>query len=510
MQTRTHHAYALAAVAALALFAGACADVPTTSPGARTPADDALRSASAGQPALVSNAVKYRDQGGKPARGRSGSAEVEALALLAKDGTTTLQVNARHVDGARVGTGEITKLQLKAFASDGGLKLTRNLHDRAARIPVVLPGLSRGEPVQVQANVRGLDRSRTGVVTVTETVKRRADLGIRLATAPAALPGQPTVIMATITEQNGDVGSRATCELLVRGEVVDDARSIWVDAGDMVGCAFTRTFSEAGSYALTARVRTDGGDWDEVNNTDTATLQVRAREPEAFTVQADLYRIDFIDTTWTSTTWRNLADGTAGESEEFQAWRNIDGTAAMTGFLPHVVIGPVHLQVWQETGDVTLFYSDWTLSETGTDWCTDSRADTQGWSGWVFVCSASGEGGGYSTIEMWGYLGHVVTYHGIEFGRAWDELTGAERYVYHRESEWSTWDPGPPLGDTYTWRVRMQAADGDYHAEKTLRLSYGRTSWAAGDPVCWTDELPDYISTRCERRVMYSDWVTGY
>jgi hypothetical protein len=507
MNTRTPRA--LVAAAALALLAGACTDAPTT-PAASTSGGRASLTASNGQPALVSNAVKYRDTGGKPATGRSGSAELQALALLSSDGTTTVKVQARHVDPAVADTGEVSKLQLKAFAADGTLKFVRNLNGEAGTAPMQLRGLARGEAVQLQAGVRGLDGNRTDLVTVTETVKRRADLGIRLAIPPTARPGVPTVIMATITEHNGDVGTRATCELLVGGQVADDARGIWVDAGDAVGCAMTHTFATAGSYALTARVRTDGGDWDEANNTDTATLTVQAPggTATAFATEARFEQAIFTDTTWTSTSWRNLAAGTAGETADTYAHADWMGLSVMTGFLPRSIPGPVRFTFGSEIGGPAPVSASWTDSQTGHDWC---MAYWVGGVGALFACSASSPDGGYTTLEYWGAgPADGVVYHSVQYGRAWDEATGTELYRYH--TDWGEYLQGTrpwPLGDTYAWRVHMSAADGDYVAEKLLRLRSQRDEWRS-PRECWTDEWPDYVSTTCQSVVQIFEWTESY
>ena len=289
MQTRTPRA--LAAAAALALALGACTDVPTAAPSARAPGARASLTAASG-PTLIPNTVKYRDTGGKPARGRSGSAEMTATAMLARNGITTLQLEARHVThGWRYG--DITRAQVQAADRTGKHKFTRNLNESdpgfnesyqlgaSAR----LPGLASGDRLQVQAHVEGLDPNRVDVVTVDETVKRLPDLRVSVS-APAQVQSNTWVnILAVVSENNGDVGTYAACELYVGGEFVDAAEWVWVDAGDAVTCAMTWNFPVPGSYPVEVRARTWlYQEWDSADNADTATVQVNGEAPRFSTI----------------------------------------------------------------------------------------------------------------------------------------------------------------------------------------------------------------------------------
>jgi hypothetical protein len=286
------------------------------------------------------------------------------------------------------------------------------------------------------------------------------------------------------------------------GQEVDDAGGIWVDAGDAVGCAFTHTFTAPGSYALAARVRTDGGDWDEANNADTATLQVRAPEGEstAFTTDAVAEQFLWMDTTWSSESWRDLELGTAGERGDIYARGDWMGWAVMNGYLPRAITGPVYVQASQEVGGQTPFSGAWMQDVAGQDWCTDFY-----WA--LYVCSSSGPDGGSTTLQYIGISAMGVMYHGIQFGRAWDESTGVELYSYHYDyGEYQYGDPPVFLGDRYTWRVRLSAADGEFHAEQTLQLRSGRSEWRS-PRECWTTEWPTFISTRCANTVSIMEWT---
>lgn len=114
----TFHTSRALAAAALALALGACSDRsagPTAAPVAGT--DAPARTASAPAPRLIPNSVHYRDTGGKPSHGRAGSATLDALALLGRDGTTALELRAGQVDGSAGAV--VTHAQVKRLGAEG-------------------------------------------------------------------------------------------------------------------------------------------------------------------------------------------------------------------------------------------------------------------------------------------------------------------------------------------------------------------------------------------------------
>ncbi|HEV3050118.1 MAG TPA: hypothetical protein VGX50_07410, partial [Longimicrobium sp.] len=124
MDPRTPRTLAAAAVFALAL--GACTDVPTAAPARIAQPDQPARTVSASGATLIPNTIKYRDNGGKPATGRAGSAVLQAFALLGKDGRTELQYSAVSADPWQWMPGTITRVQVKALDADGTVMFTQN------------------------------------------------------------------------------------------------------------------------------------------------------------------------------------------------------------------------------------------------------------------------------------------------------------------------------------------------------------------------------------------------
>lgn len=221
---------------------------------------------------LAPNTIKYRDTSAPHATGRDGNVVVEARALLGSDRKTTLEVTTGSLDDPSGAPGNLDKVQVKI----GDLTTNHNNLAGGGSYTETLDGLQRGDKLQVQANVSGID-GRTAVVTLDETVKKRPDLEMAWITAPGNVTANaPVIITATLYEINGDVGARTNCVLRANDQVVDVARDVWVDAGDSVTCIFHATFPTPGRVNLMATAEdVRPGDWIPYNNHVTSTLTVR-------------------------------------------------------------------------------------------------------------------------------------------------------------------------------------------------------------------------------------------
>lgn len=231
----------------------------------------------ASQAPLFPNATKYRNAGAQPATGRSGSASLEVRALSGKL-KTDVEITTGQFDG-RAPAGNLDKVQIKFFGPKQDVVVTDNYrHDpsRGGYATFSYASGYRGQRLQVQANVSGIDRARTDVVTVDERVKMRPDLTIQSIEAPdRAYVNQNVTIAALVTERNADAGARANCILSVDGIGVDSATGIWVDAGDSVTCEFTHVFTATGVKQVSVDVAdVDPADYDEENNRAFAQIEI--------------------------------------------------------------------------------------------------------------------------------------------------------------------------------------------------------------------------------------------
>ncbi len=499
MHTRTPRAFV--AAAALALLA-ACTDTPTAGPAARAPGGSPSLSSSSG-PALVSNAVRYRDAGAKPATGRSGNAVVDALALLDAQGTTTLRLSARHATDPSI-TGSIDRVQVKAFSPDSQHWFTRNVGVVGGTAQ--LPGLARGDALQLQVNVQGVDPSRTDVVTVTERVERLPDLRVALSALPQVAVDAPVNVLAVVSEHNGDVGSRASCELWVDGQRVDVAHDIWVDAGDAVTCAFTYTFAAAGTYALEVRaVPTGIADWNPADNRDTATVVVVNGSVAPFQTSAYFDQSISVDSSASLDTWRSGTTGMAYEYRSSTAQTIQNQSAQMFGSMAEAVADSAVVRVSMSTGGQGVHAAEWAYTPDAP--CID-RVDGRA----IFsLCSIGGAGWGF-TYFSYAWAAGSVTYHSQGFTRQWDDFTGTDYYVYHWNEGFAVGEPVVPAADDWTVDVRVVTAAGEHVGTQSIPLSRS-VPWESVFPyTCTQMDQPAWAYTRtyCSGSLSRTELVSGF
>jgi hypothetical protein len=231
----------------------------------------------ASKPQLIPNARRYKESGLKPATGRSGSASLTGRALLGKDGATTVELSTGQLENAGANPGTINKSQMKPLDENGEALYARNYaNSSGGYFTTTVNDLHRGQQVQLQATINGIDANRTNVVTVVETVKLRPDLSPMNLSVPArGVPGNPVNISVVLRELRGDSGATTNLILYADGTAVDRANGVWVDAGGTVSCVFTHTFSSAGTKQLEVKAeQTAPGDYDISNNAVTSTVVI--------------------------------------------------------------------------------------------------------------------------------------------------------------------------------------------------------------------------------------------
>jgi hypothetical protein len=440
-----------AASAALALLASACADQLTT-PAARLPVAPAFTT-SASQPTLISNAVRYRDTGGRPARGRAGSAAVDAFALLGRDGVTEVELSARAADPANPATGTITRALTKVYAGNGTVGLVHSVNGGQ---PVRLPALPRGTRIDVQANVTGIDPHRTDVVSVSQTVRLRPDLEVTTAmVADSVATGTPVVVTGLIRELNGDVGANATCVLLLDGQPVDQARGIWVDAGDIVNCIFTLPALDAGTHELTLRL--DGvapADWDNANNSTTQTVVAYDRAAPYWAGGNALVE------SFTSRTFFHTREWNWGIGSEHREERTEAGTRQsvyVSGGLLRGFAAPLSIEL-RETSDGRVLQEDGLqIPNYGSPVVCGNRWNTEAGTTFYF-CSYFGRRSEFQFYRASG----TVAYHSVGYYHTWDGAPNGQGDYWHWNNT-GTEVTGTPveIGSDYGWTVRFLSADGD-------------------------------------------------
>jgi len=231
-------------------------------------------------PQFHRNTQKYSDAGAKPVGGRSGSASLQARAMLAEDGGVLIEASTGSLDGGTA-PGQIRKMQMKIVSPSGKPTSTQNFQGSSGGYwSTSVARLGAGSTVQLQANVGGIDGNRNDVVTVMVPVKRRPDVAVNGVAAPArALAGVPMNVVASVSERNGDVGARASCMLSIDGQLADQARGIWIDAGQTVSCAFQAKIATVGSHKVNVYVTgISPADWNSKDNSASTSVEVLSPE----------------------------------------------------------------------------------------------------------------------------------------------------------------------------------------------------------------------------------------
>jgi hypothetical protein len=263
------------ALTLLAVAVSACADdiVRPAGPADLSPIPASHLALTSGS-RVTPNAIKYRNSGVQPAKGRSGNATLEVRALAGRDGATLVEATTGSLE-AGTSRGNIDKTQVKILVGNTPARNYNGLRNGGYWSTSYL-SLVSGDHVRVQANVSGIDR-RVDVVTATTQVARRPDIAVTSLLGPdVSSIDSPVTFSATLLEQNGDVGARANCVLSVDGVAVDEATDIWVDAGSTVNCMFDHTFGDAGTYAVqVSATEVNPGDWDTSNNSAEILVKVK-------------------------------------------------------------------------------------------------------------------------------------------------------------------------------------------------------------------------------------------
>jgi len=532
----------LATVASISVLATVgCADdsaLPSEGRLAPAKASHAVSTSSnahVGLPPRTKNSVKYKDAGKKPATGRDGNATVQARALIDKTGTTTLDVTTGQLDmpGA---PGAFDKVQVKGLNPNDLTQAlwTDNYNSLRkaglAAYTYTYRSLGYGAPVQVQANVSGID-SRADVVTLVERVKRRPDLAVMEIQAPAqALPNVSVTLGATVRELNGDVGAKADCVLYVNGVEADRAKGIWADAASGVSCAFAHQFSQPGTYQLTATVEgVTPGDWDTSNNQAVGSITIRPLGDFFYNAYVEDVT-DYHYTYYYDDSYSFLPQGGSTSSWTNHQEYTQDGKwqqAQFTGYINTEIPFPISMQGSHASAGVATLGS---LGEVTSQWSSAGDDGNQAYRttcGWGYVDGSLGQlqielcssawkqysTGVYAGDDQWHGQSSFwvtrwagdVTYTSIQYYRAHNSGYGdcsgvgpdGNDYCYFSNDSGSIQSglPLPSLGDTYTMTFSVTGADNITHgstANVALVPADPRT-WNYDQPyTCWIYSTGDY------------------
>lgn len=442
----------------------------------------------AARPVLHPGTQRYRESA-PASTGRSGSATLVGRALLSREGSTTVEVSTATLDSATLAPGNISKLQIKLLDSQGRVRGVDN-HVKLSsggRLQRVLTGLGRGQPLQLQANIEGIDGARTGVVTLGMQVQLLPDLAVEQLSAPESTQlGMPVNITALISERNGDTGATADCVLRVDGAEVDRAPGIWVDAASAVSCAFTHTFHSAGVRVLTVEaadvVPTDD---DPSNNQATATLEVIGWLRFHHSAYVDSTRFHSVSLTEGGYLQLGSTQLVRSEWSNRQVQSSWQQRVELRGEIPHALSFPIAaFELEHSSGGVpipgTAFYGLQADSVTEVPSPSGPYVNRCVWevdpltAANLTLCTKTGPATGQTSFT-YSRHGGEVTYLSTWYQATWitDLRTGTTRF-----SEWVTnsgspiptgaarWEPGP----TYDFDVRLIDSSRRYRATPSVVL----------------------------------------
>jgi hypothetical protein len=469
------------------------------------------------------NRVKYRDSGMKAAVGRAGSATLAGYIVMDGTGLAELHLSAGSVAG---GAPRLGHVQIKLFNANGALLFTRN-HAPGPGTPTakyVLGALGRDVRVQLQANVVGAGRARTGVITIDVPVWRGPDLEVSALAAPQRVALLSKVgIAATVREINGDAGARAHCALFVDDEEVDRVWGMWVDAGSSVTCAFQHRFTRAGLTGLEVRLLgVEPVDHNVGNNSAQATVDV-VRVPSTFAYDAS-FSDNTYESYWRSEwEWRspNGRAGAEGNDEIRQSGREQYGY--LWGSMPGGLTFPLdELVIQQMTRDETVHFarlldveSDWSRSdEWGTEACMYRWFDTENGNHTFHLCSSRwGDGEPYTSLYYSRWAGDV-TYFSRGYNRWWNLDENYDDVWSWNYSGSNAVGRMVSYGHEYSFFIRIDDGHGTYRMQPLVWLHPFKPVDEEMPWSCW-DHTTEWGSSRnCQESRWQSSgmsgWVSGW
>ena len=442
----------------------------------------------ASKPQLVPNARRYKESGLKPATGRSGSASLTGRALLGKDGATTVELSTGQLDTNETKPGNINKSQIKPLNENGEALYARNYANAGGGyFTTTVNDLHRGQQVQMQATISGIDANRTNVVTVVETVKLRPDLSPTDVSVPArGVPGNPVNISVVLRELRGDSGATTNLILYADGTAVDRANGVWIDAGGTVSCVFTHTFNSAGTKQFEVKAEQIApGDYDLSNNTLTGTVVIGPITNTQLNYNVQIFDgdDDYRAHVYEKRYFNGVLQTEREEDFSAKGWQQ---QANFFGWTARMVSFPISI-LHRETNDGAMVFSDSYTNLTPTSVIDASDGVTRfiAYNVWRYE-SSTGHYFNLSTTatinlatgartEMTSFSSNRqagdVTYYSSGYERFWDGTSG-EEFFY----TWNTTDvvragTRIPFGTHYGINISLATGDGTvYTASPNVTL----------------------------------------
>jgi hypothetical protein len=246
---------------------------------------------------------KYRERFMTGGSGQVGTVKVQARMLLAKDGSTQLEVTTGEFESTVPATGLFVRIKVSALTATGKEAFSYYFYPLGETyFKQKLTGLAAGQRYAIEAYAFPDWRYILFVnkIKVQTVIQKRADLLAERIDSPLRLPaGIPVQVVGVLTELNGQIGARTDCVLYANGVEVDRSPKIWVDSGDTVSCAFAPTLTTLGSVTLKlAAESVTPGDWDVANNSVTKVVEILNPTQSFQAAEIDAVITDINNTTY--------------------------------------------------------------------------------------------------------------------------------------------------------------------------------------------------------------------
>lgn len=345
-------------------------------------------------------------------RGKAANAHLAVRTMIDSQGSAVLEATTGTFDDGSVPPGVLEQLGVRIIAhADGKHRddLTFKPRPAAGFFSTPIGHLVHGQALTVDAFISGIDRGNDHV-SVDDTVQYRPDLAVGHIDVPGSVTqALPTTIAATVRETMGDLGATADCILSSDGAVVDRVTGMWVDAGGVVTCHFTHTFTAIGQHVLhvdVANVRP--GDYDMSNNGGDATVVVAPQ----FMFSATAY-----DATYAGSDLTQVLD-TAGNVlyAENNTFSGSIQSASINGSWGIPLVFPLATASARATsGGMTWSLVDLSnltaASSDPTQGTCAAGSDATGFN-WITVCTTGGNGVGSTNVNVSEFAGDI-TYHSV-------------------------------------------------------------------------------------------------
>jgi len=441
--------------------------------------------------------------------------------LLGNDGAATVEMSTGPLDTDGPTRGNINKTQLKALDENGDALYAHNYVGSGGYFSTIANDLHRGQQVQMQATISGIDGNRTNVVTLVETVKLRPDLSpTNLSLPTRGMPGSPVNISVVLRELKGDSGATTNVILYADGAPVDRANGVWVDAAGTVSCVFTHTFSSAGMKHLEVKAEQAApGEYDSTNNMVQGTIVIGPASAAElnYNVQVIDMDDDFRSHVYEKRYFNGVAASEREEDFSAKGWLQ---QANFFGWTGRMVSFPLNISHTETNDGIVVFSSGYdNLSPTSVIDASDGFTRFIAYNVWQFdpltgyhfnlsttasITLATGVRTEMTSFSSNRQAGDV-TYYSAGYERFWDGTSGEEFFYTWNTPDLMQAGTRIPLGTRYGIKVLLTTGDGAmYTASPEVTLNpFDNTGQ---QPLsCFDWSFDPYSGTTCiqDQRVQF-------